>query len=149
MKNDLLRFRTRQLLCSVVLYLNWSISDFQSNGPQILWQSLPQAFPWVSINPRVLWGPFLESPGNLKKRPTSLRDLNYRALKVTTNFEKRAPGNRFRNPGGLMTGDDDTHFLATFLLWIKKGKANSKLTTRRPLYLEHYISKTLFQILPR
>lgn len=48
-----------------------------------------------------------------------------------------------------MTGDDDTHFLATFLLWIKKGKANSKLTTRRPLYLEHYISKTLFQILPR
>ena len=30
-----------------------------------------------------------------------------------------------------MTGDDDTHFLATFLLWIKKGKANSKLTTRR------------------
>lgn len=32
-----------------------------------------------------------------------------------------------------MTSDDDTHFLATFfLLWIKKGKANFKLTTRRP-----------------
>ena len=30
-----------------------------------------------------------------------------------------------------MTGDDDTHFLTTFLLCIKKGKANSNLTTRR------------------
>ena len=30
-----------------------------------------------------------------------------------------------------MTSGYDTHFLATFLLCIKKGKANSKLTTRR------------------
>ena len=128
-----------------MLYLNWSISDFQSNSPQILWQSLPQAFPWVSINPRVLWGPFLESPGNLEKHPTSLRGLELsRPLKVTTKFEKRAPGNSFRNPGGLMTGDDDTHFLATVLLWIKKCKANSKLTKKRSRKMRSKSFRTLY-----
>ena len=70
-----------------------------------------------------MWGPFLESPGNLEKHPTSLRDLNYRALKVTTNFQKRAPKNSFRNSVRLMTSDDDTHFLATFFV-VDKERQN-------------------------
>ena len=43
-----------------------------------------------------------------------------------------------------MTGDDDTHFLATVLLWIKKCKANSKLTKRRSRKMRSKSFKTLY-----
>ena len=43
-----------------------------------------------------------------------------------------------------MTGDDDTHFLATFFVCIKKGKANSKLTTRRSRKMRCKSFRTLY-----